>query len=262
MKIVFSRKGWDSGAGGAASPILNGMPVSLPIPGSMREPRRFADIDIETPGGTVNLGDLAAKISRGRVPARQGAHDDPMFHLSSQNRPRAALGQTGAAQSHLDNMGVGAGDVFLFFGLFRDYCDPGAQPHHRIFGAMRIQTRIRLGATPDPDMWRDLDLPCTHRHLARPGQRDNNTLWLGPGYRAHRATPALRLTRDEARPSLWSVPDWLRETGLSYHANPDRWGKGTLRSVSRGQEFVSDIGNSQDHPARAWLDAILHEIAS
>ncbi|CAI8922445.1 hypothetical protein EMIT0158MI4_310005 [Burkholderia ambifaria] len=32
---------------------------------------------------------------------------------------RPALGQTGAAQGHLSNNGVGAGDVFLFFGWFR-----------------------------------------------------------------------------------------------------------------------------------------------
>ena len=29
------------------------------------------------------------------------------------------LGQAGAAQSHLNNQGVGIGDVFLFFGLYR-----------------------------------------------------------------------------------------------------------------------------------------------
>ena len=34
MKLVFSRKGFDSSAGGFPSPIINGKPISLPIPHS------------------------------------------------------------------------------------------------------------------------------------------------------------------------------------------------------------------------------------
>ena len=33
---------------------------------------------------------------------------------------RPAFGQVGAAQKHLEQQGVSVGDVFLFFGWFRD----------------------------------------------------------------------------------------------------------------------------------------------
>lgn len=41
---------------------------------------------------------------------------------------RCAFGQTGAAQSHLANNGVGIGDLFLFFGLFSE--SDGSARHH------------------------------------------------------------------------------------------------------------------------------------
>jgi Nucleotide modification associated domain 3 len=40
MKVVFSRKGFNSSAGGAPSPIIDGRPISLPIP--MRRRRAAA----------------------------------------------------------------------------------------------------------------------------------------------------------------------------------------------------------------------------
>ena len=32
MKVVFSRKGFDGSAGGSPSPIIDGIPLSIPIP--------------------------------------------------------------------------------------------------------------------------------------------------------------------------------------------------------------------------------------
>ena len=68
-----------------------------------------------------------------------------------------------------------------------------------------------------------------------------------------------RLTVPGGPLTLWQVPPWLAATGLSYHGRADRWLPGSrLQSVSRGQEFVADIGERAD--AREWLREIIAAI--
>ena len=62
---------------------------------------------------------------------------------------RCAFGQTSAAQSHLKNNGVGEGDVFLFFGLFAEVGT--GDPHHRIFGYLKVDNVQQIGSKPRGD---------------------------------------------------------------------------------------------------------------
>lgn len=237
MKIVFSRKGFDSAAGGGPSPIVDGRPVSLPIP---------AGVASRTSYGDLGLGEHAARASKGRHDASALCHHDPMFAESG----RCLFGQVGAAQTHLANRGVGVGDVFLFFGLFRA---EGGEPHHRIFGYLQIEEVIPLAAgTPGWLVERG------HPHaLAMHGS--NDTIYAGPGQVAARASDILRLSVPSENPTIWKRPDWLKPNGLSYHDRPDRWLRGgRLRSVARGQEFVADIGRRT--APREWLARVLEEI--
>ena len=237
MRIIFSRKGFDSAAGGGPSPIVNGAPLSLPIP---------AGAASNTTYGDLGLGDHAHAASRGRYGAQEACHHDPMFVQDG----RCLFGQVGAAQTHLENRGVGVGDVFLFFGLFRAN---GADPHHRIFGYLEIEEIIPL-ADGSP-RWL---VERGHPHaLAMHGS--NDTIYSGPGQVAAQASDALRLTVPEGPPSIWQRPAWLKPGGLSYHDRPDRWLRGgRLRSVARGQEFVADIGRRK--APRDWLAAIIDQI--
>ncbi|MCY1157341.1 MAG: hypothetical protein MOP51_361, partial [Citricoccus sp.] len=60
-------------------------------------------------------------------------------------------------------------------------------------------------------------------------------------------------------PSLWRRPEWLRRGGLSYHDRADRWlPGGRLRAVSRGQEFVADVGHRK--APREWLARVVDAI--
>ncbi len=243
MRMVLSRKGFDSSAGGGPSPVVDKRPKSLPIPASGGLSR--------TSYGDLGLGDLARAASRGKLGAADLCHHDPMFLHDG----RALLGQCGAAQTHLERQGVGAGDVFVFFGLFRE---ENGTPHHRIFAYLQVEEVLPLTGAP-PERVAELEqLGVPHAiglHAA------NDTVYIGKGRTAARASDALRLTVPEGPPSLWQVPDWLRETGLSYHDRADRWREGgRLQSVARGQEFVADISARED--ARAWLKAIIAEIES
>jgi hypothetical protein len=124
LRVIFSRKGFDSAAGGGPSPIVDGIPISLPIP---------SDGFSRTTYGNLRLGDLAGTASRGKLNADDLCHHDPMFTVPTSSGDGTCLfGQCGAAQTHLANQGVGIGDVFLFFGLYRE--EESREAHHRIFG--------------------------------------------------------------------------------------------------------------------------------
>ncbi|MCY3817865.1 MAG: hypothetical protein OXH52_00670 [Gammaproteobacteria bacterium] len=164
MQIVFSRKGFDSALGGSPSPIIDGRPVSIPIPTAGRS---------KTTCGDLGLGPIVHRATSGRLNGADLCHHDPMFEQG-----RCAVGQTEAAQSHLDNNGTGIGDVFLFFGLFSD--SARVHPHHRIFGYLEVTHVTKPGAAPDRD--RQL-LGCI---ATGPGC----ALWRG--HRRRRLNPAKR----------------------------------------------------------------------
>ncbi|TNE54889.1 MAG: hypothetical protein EP341_05555, partial [Sphingomonadales bacterium] len=235
MRIIFSRKGFDSAAGGGPSPIVNGRPLSLPIPAGAASKTKY---------GELGLGEFAMEASRGRHGPDDLCHHDPMFTPAGE----CLFGQCGAAQTHLERQGVGLGDVFLFFGLFR--AGRRGEPHHRIFGYLEVEHMVPLARGAPADL---VDL--RHPHALAMHHR-NDVIYRGPGRVAARASDALRLTVPGGPATLWQRPDWLKRGGLSYHDKPERWLRGgKLKSVARGQEFVAEIGRRQ--APRDWLNEIL-----
>lgn len=274
LKIIFSRKGFDSAAGGVPSPLVDGRPISLPIPTRMPTTTRYCDL----PAG---ISDLVSDLTRGRVAADKACHLDPDLHASSLVRPpgwRAALGQVSAAQSHLANNLIGEGDVFLFWGLYRAVVRNDSNnwqftglPEHRLFGWLQVDEILTIGDDPSNALSRYPWL-SSHPHLAR-GWGANNTVYLArerlnlpralldqPGFGVLQS--GIRLTAPGSRqPSRWSIPSWLDPTrggtGLTYHPAPRWTDEGTLRAAARGQEFVADIGTRPD--AIEWLSGILNQ---
>lgn len=236
MRFVLSRKGFDTGSGGTASPIIEGRPISLPIPTRRRSITTYDHL---------GLGEIVERVTRGKIVRNHLCHEDPMF-----TRGECLFGQCGAAQSHLLNMGVGAGDVFLFFGLFTD--EQSGERHHRIFGYLRVDDVI----SPSTSELGELDRP--HPHTLG-DWNENNTIYRGSGRIARKDHETLRLTQPGGPLRHWTVPAWLREVGLSFHSKPQRWlSNNRLEVVSRGQEFVADIGD--DTAARDWLNQTIETI--
>ncbi|CDO38837.1 hypothetical protein [Novosphingobium sp. KN65.2] len=237
MKLVFSRKGFDTTAGGVPSPIIDGVPVSLPIPTQDRSCTRFADRD---------LGELVSTLTRGRIDGAHLCHDDPMFADGL-----CWFGQCGAAQGHLARHGVGPGDHFLFFGLFAD--PETGERHHRIFAHMGVEACGSPEAVRRSRSWQEPPRPHPHAEGEWPA---NNAIWFGPGATARSAADGLRLTQPCGPLNRWRVPPWLKQRGLTYHDRPDRWiGRRSLDSARRGQEFVCDIGRARE--PRLWLEGMI-----
>ena len=276
MKIIFSRKGFDSSAGGCASPILpDGTLLSLPIP--YDDPiRAFGNVRFRG----RPLSDIVEPLTRGRLQPDSGCHLDPDILRDSLQRPpgwRPAFGQAGAAQSHLENHGIGAGDIFLFFGWFRevdaDYRFIKHAPDiHALIGWLQVEDCI-TPATRAP-----ADYPWTAQHPHTQGDWGrNNGLYIATGRLNGLPTETtipgagyfgqyrnnLRLTAPDANRSQWLLPHWFYPEGdkppLSYHHNQSRWQRseqGTLLNlVPRGQEFVLDTAYYPE--AKQWLVDLL-----
>lgn len=280
MRLILSRKGFDSSAGGCPSPVLpDGSLCVLPIPdassGIRYDQVRF---------GERRLGKLVRDLSGGRVGAGDGAHMDP--DLSAEAYPRAQgwrplLGQTGSAQGHLRNQGVTAGDLFVFFGLFRRAemhrrrwrFVPGSRPFHAIWGWLHVAEVRSVD-----DLAEDA-LPWARYHPHCHGRPDpGNTLYLasdgfrwsdcpdpvaGSGVFAGLA-PTQVLTDPEGRlPTQWRLPSGFypgeHRAPLSYHASPTRWRLEPpwcyLQCAARGQEFVLDLAAYPE--LEPWLAGLL-----
>ncbi len=273
MRLILSRKGFDSSAGGAPSPILpDGSMLSLPIPERRSETQYAA---IAWNGRSV--GRIVEELTNRKVCARFGAHLDPDLQAGALPREpgwRPAFGQAGAAQAVLERARVAEGDLFLFFGWFREVEEragrlryaPGAPSQHVIFGWLRVGRVLAVPRERAP-RW-----AAAHPHVRWP-RRDRNTLYVAsselrlegaphglPGGGAFaRYDERLRLSAPGRTRSVWEVPKWLvprrGRPALGYHDDPKRWamhdGRVLLRSVARGQEFVLDLDHYPE--AEAWL---------
>ena len=282
MKLVFSRKGFDAATSKVPSPILpSGQLCSLPIPD--RRPERQKTLrfykDIQT--SDLSLGQLVADLSRGRILPETPTHLDPDLNAASVPRPsgwRSAFGQSGAAETHLQRQGVGPGDIFLFYGWFRQaevgdgrfrYL-PNARDWHVLFGWLQVERHIPLTAVADIPPWA-VDHPhCQRRQPLNPDslyiareKLDLSGIDLPGGGVFPRFHEGLRLTDpDSQHRSLWRLPAWFHPAGrlsaLSYHGRSDRWqwvdGAVQLDTVGRGQEFVLDTDHYPE--ASAWLHTL------
>ena len=283
VKIVLSRKGFDSSAGGVPSPILpDGRLVSLPIPDGLSTIHYGEIGDEKRP-----IGKLVSNLTRGRIRATSRAHLDPDLVASDLPRAsgwRALFGQTGAAQGHLAGQGVGPGDLFVFFGLFRQtrwrrgrlQFVPGAPRQHLIWGWLQVDEVVPVDACPEtvrryadyhPHFRRDRD-PANTLYIARSelaltaGQNPGH-----PGAGVFEHFSAARCLTDAAAtgPSQWRLPAWCRPRDgfvpLSCHDRLARWHSDEngvrLQSVARGQEFVLDTGRYPE--ALEWVAGMFRD---
>lgn len=114
MKVILSRKGFDSSNGGIVSPIFeDGTMISFPIPSD--DPDTFDDLHYKGTLYSVILKDLNYKGDR-------YCHIDPDLDLnrrvSTIESWVPAFGQINSSASYLKNASIDVGDLFLFFGNF------------------------------------------------------------------------------------------------------------------------------------------------
>ena len=279
MKIVFSRKGLDSSFGNFASPILPDNKLCwIPIPeNNINKPNLLSYGDVAFMNNSI--GNIMNDLSKGKFNNGTHIHLDPDIYKCHRNRKdgwKGAFGQTGAAQSHLENNKVSKGDIFLFFAWFNKveydgfrYVYKRRSPDlHIINGWLQISDIINLSSdTEIPDWLHE------HPHIIGEKYAVNDTIYIaseklflegeetnlpGTGCFA-RACDEITLTAEGRTRSVWKLPKWMYPSGgkkpLSYNENIDKWllkqDCAELRVASRGQEFILDTNYYPE--ATKWL---------
>jgi hypothetical protein len=276
MKIILSRKGFDSSYGGVPSPIFpDGTLLSLPIP-SFSPSIRYSDLHHLEHSYEKIVGDLAKPNFADKF--GEFVHLDPDIRREARRRSpqwRPLFGQGGAATTHLRNQGVREGDFFLFFGWFRriqfargrfEYVED-APDVHVFFGWLQVGRVYDLNG--------GVKLPSWAKEFPHFGDRRGTIVYEATSRLNLNGVPRvggagvfkefrreLQLTETGQRRTKWQLPAWFYprrgRKPLSYHADIGRWEMRNkhvvLQSVARGQEFVLD---SIDYPeALPWLASL------
>lgn len=250
MKIILSRKGFDSSSGGQPNPIMpDGTLLSLPIPDEQGNVSLYS---IRWNGMSYFdiISSLNSKFNSG---SNDMCHLDPDLREGVKYRLpgwKPAFGQAGSALSHLRKNSVGVGDLFLFFGWFKKtelvngtlkYVK-GAPEQHIIYGYMQVGEIIKSFDNV-PNWLKE------HPHISDGNNRgDNNAIFLpteilsflpnkkGCGLLSFRDNRVL--TKDGMSRGCWALPDCFKNVNITYHPHP--WIDDYFKSAGRGQEFVME----------------------
>ena len=278
MKIILSRKGFDSAAGGYANPILpDGTLLSLPIPDEdssvffsdlFYRGKSYYEIMRELHGTKMKEDGVNRVLCQS-----SGCHLDPDIRREAAWRKegwKGIFGQIGSAQSHLKNQSVGVGDLFLYFGWFRKTVmvdgklkfDPSDKNgRHIIYGYLQVGDVIPGNKEAVFAPWMDGHPHTSGERLERSG----NTVYVArdrlsfakehAGFGVFPYDDRLLLTKEGAARSKWILPDCFRNIEISYHTKKN-WKEGYFQSAARGQEFVIQDGEA----ILEWVESLFDSI--
>lgn len=287
MKIILSRKGFDSAAGGYPSPYFvdDGRLLSFPIPedeyNGIDTGRTYADLRYDNNSSYL---DIMRQLGLKKFESIYAHLDPDISDTVLNNRTnewRGLFGQSSSAQAHLKNKGVSRGDLFLFFGWFRDvvktssgYKYVSGTDKHIIWGYLQVEDIQKIEIKEEYELWKR-----EHPHYYY-RTREQNTAYIArknlsfaphlPGYGTFNYKDMLLLTsKGQKKRSVWRLPQYFHPsfgTSVSYHERL-RDKSGTLvwelhddccilNSVGRGQEFVVEGNDS----IIKWAEQLFEDI--
>jgi hypothetical protein len=269
MKVILSRKGFDSSYGGHASPILpDGTLLSLPIP-SRYDKIKFAELSYDD----YSYYQIIKQLNpHSKIKESYSCHLDPDIRKDVFTRDTdwvPLFGQSDTALSHLQNMNVQVGDLFLFFGWFKEtekigkklQYRSGAKDLHIIYGYLQIGKIYDDSKFPDHINY--------HPHTNSRFQRKRNCIYQAserlsfapdyPGAGCFTFHEALVLTKQGAYSrSQWELPPFFSKNkiAISYHpGNPYK--DGYFQAAAKGQEFVIE----ENAEVTSWAESLIKNYA-
>ncbi len=274
MKVILSRKGFDSASGGGASPILpDGQLITLPIP---HENDKIKYEELNMNYGKYNnyfelMSDLGVKFDR----IGKNCHLDPDLNHSVITRKKGwkpLFGQMNGAQTHLHNQKVGKDDLFLFFGWFKQtefengkiVYKKSAHDLHVIYGYLQIDESEYISSKTNIQSWMKY-----HPHANMNGEyarSRNNTIYVAndklscnpkiPGAGVFKFDDELVLTKDGYSRSRWNLPECFKNANIEIsHHNDSSWKEDYFQSACIGQEFVI----KDDEKVEKWAKNLIEK---
>lgn len=275
MKIILSRKGFDSSYGGYPSPILpDGRMVSLPIPSS--DTITYGDLKLDGYNSYYDLmKSLKPNIRYGGawhiLNHDSKCHLDPDIYKDIQPRDKnwkPMFGQINQSQTHLRNQGVKEDDLFLFFGWFREtnrsgdalLFDVDSPDLHVIFGYLQIGSIKKMDNDCQIPYWMS-----SHPHTSTHRRKNStNTIYVARdraswkpdihGSGVFRFNKRLVLTKDGCSRSKWQLPEFFKTVTISRHSDASWKKEGYFKSVDIGQEFVIEDNDKVEDWAKTLIE--------
>jgi hypothetical protein len=287
MKLVLSRKGFDSGSGGCLSPYDhdNGQYIWFPIPekvNSYSNQIQYTDIPLKNDflsglKGT-NLSEVYKRLKgTDRVKIREDeytsiddhelfAHFDPMLGIApwvdnEKFNIGKGFGQFNAAPQ-LKNHDVNEGSVFLFFGGFKSTVDRKISGYY-IYGWLKVKKRIETY-----EECKEIIEPYNlhlHPHITEAAfkRNKNNYIFLpdqwlsedlnipGCGYFTTLNNHLLLSNNKESQKASWKLPNFFYNNLTQVHKKT--WQNTNdgfcLVKTGIGQEFITDLSEKGEE----WL---------
>ena len=276
MKIILSRKGFDSARGNQPNPIMpDGKTLlSLPIPDN------YGNNSFESLfWGGMNYYEIIHSLKPStHLKAEDCCHLDPDLRKEVKKRKpgwKPAFGQSDIALKHLQKNGVAKDDLFLFFGWFKQtkvvngklVYDKDAKDLHIIYAYMQIGEIINPKDNPY-DWLRD------HPHIGDKKHRknDHNAIFLpsdkltvipnldrkGCDVLSYHPDRVLTTKKEGMSKRFWDMPLFFKDVKITYHPHP--WEENDcFKSAGRGQEFVIDVDASPESSSKIlnWVEWII-----
>ena len=259
---MLSRKGFDASAGGVASPIFyNGSLFYLPIPQKSPSPHKYKDLSINGISGISALNETNTKL----VSFQNYCHFDPMLIPGT-----GIFGQAGASQTELKKNSVGEGDLFLFFGWFKQYAKKGPDIHH-LYGWLQID-QIIDGSAKIKKYLGKVSKDHPHGYVQSLLINKNNTIYVGKknfiydnkrlhkkGYGLFKKShKELILTEENCSRSKWKLPKKYFSKTQNLFMNRLKWKdneKCLLDCLGYGQEFILDT--EKNNKVAKWATELI-----
>lgn len=263
MKVSFSRKGFDSSNGGQANIILpNGTLLPFPIPDNTN-----IDSYSSIKYGERTIYEIIKELKpKTAILPNKDCHLDPDLRKTVKPRKNGwqpAFGQADQSLSELNNKNFGIGDLFLFFGWFKQteiingrlrYAAKSPDIH-LIYGYMQVGSIIRSGdAIPE---WL-----IEHPHASKIiNGSTKDAIYLPtqslsfmpelPGASMLTFSQNLILTAPNLSRSKWALPSFFKN--ITIHHSPKQPESGNyFQSAAIGQEMIWEANNESIQ----WLKMI------
>lgn len=262
MKVVLSKKGFDSQYGKKPSVILvedNNRMISFPIPiDSTRESGIGVDL-LNVLG--YSLKNIFEDLS---IDTTYNHHVDPAIQ-GMVPEIDGTFGQSGAALGHLRKQKVGSGDLFLFYGTFsfagRDTDNHlkylPVHPFHAIWGYLKVDEVLEdMDRVNDPEYAR-LQIHPHFINRDKQGYKSGNSIFIGHDFGVFRFSEILRLTKLGYNKTYWELPHFFKNINISCNGNSAKHKETSvgfeIQVPSKSQEFVFELPEAE----RWWIENII-----